>query len=485
PISPSPFIPPAPPLNLEPPAKTADGRQILKPVAPSKCSIPESPQYNSRNKSDIANAFLPRELAEIIATRQRGEPNFAAANSSPSLLRAPLLSKLNKGNENGNNKGKDKDKNLTKTKVAIPRIASNQGPILGMIKEIELPGITKNNATVALKEQKKARVIHSSNIQTRRLLTSSLSSLIGNIKPVHSGFALSPCTTEAHETILKAISILFLSGVKFEPATNWVSILIPTVPSTIRMEQGQLEVEKSMLADEIERVCSVRPAHLKLYGRNNTDAPYRKWMAYFTKAPRSGFRAFDDSGMVRPSKKQQPISFSPHDPCAVQPLLDWKPTPKTVVIGEFNSVYWAWQPSMNSYYCQKKEIDKWTETHNLTCLIVGEPTRCAGNTPDIAWTSVQNTMAWIRKEDCMNSDYLPIRGFVPNFKASTAISQTSVCKLRISRDKIPQFTKIAMATLNTIEMTEKYAQEICLALDNALKAVGKRPNKKSGKNAPW
>ncbi|POS85013.1 hypothetical protein EPUL_002447 [Erysiphe pulchra] len=61
---------PPPPLNLEKPTKTADGRQILKPVAPSNRSSPEKPQNKSRKNSDIANVFFLQELAEIVATRQ-------------------------------------------------------------------------------------------------------------------------------------------------------------------------------------------------------------------------------------------------------------------------------------------------------------------------------------------------------------------------------------------------------------------------------
>ncbi|KHJ34645.1 putative eka-like protein [Erysiphe necator] len=134
-------------------------------------------------------------------------------------------------------------------------------------------------------------------------------SLIGKIKPVRSGFALSPCSTEARDTILNAGNALFLTGAKLEPATNWVSVLIPTVPSKIRKQHDEVEINSSLLSDEIERVCSVRPAHVKLYGRNKPEAPHRTWMAFFVKAPHSGFRVFDESGISRSFKKQQPIEF--------------------------------------------------------------------------------------------------------------------------------------------------------------------------------
>ncbi|POS83215.1 hypothetical protein EPUL_003747 [Erysiphe pulchra] len=80
---------------------------------------------------------------------------------------------------------------------------------------------------------------------------------------------------------------LFLSKAKFESATNRTPVIDPTVPTTSRKEQGEVEVSKSMLTDEIERVCHIRPAHVKLYDRNKPGAPHRTWMAYFPTAPRS------------------------------------------------------------------------------------------------------------------------------------------------------------------------------------------------------
>ncbi|POS82480.1 hypothetical protein EPUL_005630 [Erysiphe pulchra] len=64
-----------------------------------------------------------------------------------------------------------------------------------------------------------------------------------------------------------------------------------------------------MLIDEVERVCTIWPAHVKLYGKTNPEAQHRTWMAYFSKALRAGFRIFDESGIARPFKKQQPLEF--------------------------------------------------------------------------------------------------------------------------------------------------------------------------------
>ncbi|POS82119.1 hypothetical protein EPUL_005750, partial [Erysiphe pulchra] len=148
-------------------------------------------------------------------------------------------------------------------------------------------------------------------------------------------------------------------------------------------------------------------------------------------------------------------------------------------------------PGASSYYGQGEDIEKWAEKHHLICLIIGEPTHRAGNTLDLAWMNVKDTIAWVCKEECKTSDHLPICGFVPISKVATINSLSSGRKLRVSKDKVPQSTRLVTewlppsTTLNTIEEIEKIAQDICWALTNSLKAVGKRPNKATGKKAPW
>ncbi|POS82537.1 hypothetical protein EPUL_006570 [Erysiphe pulchra] len=379
-----PIAPPTPPSNSQLLNCTTSSRKILKPAIPIKRPIPERPQENNKTRSDVVNAFLPRELAEIVATRQRRErawhtrimicttvysniestlanfsdefekeevvafkaylrqaiANFAAVDNSPNPPKIPSHSKPTKGSGSGSGKGKNLEKNVP---VAIPQISR--------------PPQTSQNSwvTVARNGQKKARVTPSINTHItpmskirsresnkekslatstdkrlflrlpqehewrkfspagiREVVVKKLSispTLIGRIKPVHSGFALSPCSTEAREKILNAGNGLFLTGAKLEAATNWATVLIPTVPAFIRKEQGKVEVSNSMLADEVERVCSMRPAHLKLYGRNKAEAPHRTWMAFFPKAPSSSFKVFDESGIARSFKKQQPLEF--------------------------------------------------------------------------------------------------------------------------------------------------------------------------------
>ena len=324
-----PIASPPPPLNLEPPAKITIGRQILKPVAPSKRPTIERPTQNCRNEFNIENAFLPKELAEIFEARQRRErawhvrvmicttvlsnidstlanlvedtekeeaeafkaylrlaiSNFASADSSSSPPRVPIQTRPSKDNRNV--KGKDTDNNLTKkVAIATPRIILSQAPSRGVNKSVEPPKTPESGdnswATVARKGQKKARVDLSTIVPVvtirktshrsinkgksentspstkpisdkrlflrlpqehewrklspagvREVIVKKLHispSLLGKIKPVHSGFALSPSSPEAREEMLQAGNGLFLSGGKIEPATNWVSVLVPTVP---------------------------------------------------------------------------------------------------------------------------------------------------------------------------------------------------------------------------------------------------------------
>ncbi|KHJ30755.1 putative eka-like protein [Erysiphe necator] len=354
------------------------------------------------NNSDAANTFLPKELAEIVANRQRRErawhprlmlcttvisnidstlenitddiekeeafalkaylqlaiANFAAVDTSPAPSQIPSYSRPTKFSSHGSGKYKTTAKEVT---VAIPRTikgaVTSEESTQQAHKLPKPPQLNERTwATVARNGQKKARVTLSMKTQAvptskatqrvtnkrnsittaptdqrlfvripqehewrklspagiREIIVQKLSispSLIGKIKPVDSGFALSPCSTEARQAILDAGNGLFLSGAKLEPATNWIPVIIPTVPSSIRKVQGQVEINHLMLTDEVERVCSMRPAYVKLYGRNKSEAPHRTWMAYFPKAPRTGFRVFDESGIARPFKKQQPLEF--------------------------------------------------------------------------------------------------------------------------------------------------------------------------------
>ncbi|KHJ32126.1 hypothetical protein EV44_g3759 [Erysiphe necator] len=254
--------------------------------------------YLDSSLVNSTNEIEKEEVAAFKAYLRQAIANFADADSPPSPPQVPIHPRPKKGS------GKGIDKNLAKkTTVATPRIILSQAVNRETNKEadpLKIPQASdKIWAVVARKGHKKARIVNVgpnyrivvptvNNNQTqvvagnksapkpfnkknsstpvsdtrsfvclpqehewrklslagiRGVLVKKLSispALIGKIKPVHSGFAFSPCSTEARDKILNAGNGLFLSGAKLEAATNWVSVLIPTVPAFIRKKQGEV-----------------------------------------------------------------------------------------------------------------------------------------------------------------------------------------------------------------------------------------------------
>ncbi|POS82785.1 hypothetical protein EPUL_003993 [Erysiphe pulchra] len=180
---PSPFASSSPLSEIQLSNKITVGRPILKPIAPSKRLTSGRIPQNCSESTEMENAFLPKELAEVIATRQRRErawhvrvmicttvlsnidstlenlvedieleeaeafkaylrlaiSNFAAAESSHSLPSIPMHTWPYKGNGNGNRNGKETDKNLAKkVAIATPRIILSQATMRGMNKKAKL-----------------------------------------------------------------------------------------------------------------------------------------------------------------------------------------------------------------------------------------------------------------------------------------------------------------------------------------------------------
>lgn len=179
---------------------------------------------------------------------------------------------------------------------------------------------------------------------------------------------------------------------------------------------------------------------------------------------------------------------SAQDPLAAKPLLEWTPPSKSIAISNFNAVHRTWQPDASNLYGQGVVIEKWDKDHNLTCLIVGEPTHRAGNALDLAWTNISDTSVWVDRDECVTSDHLPIRGLIPDCDRVT-VSPTG--PLRVSKNNLPQFAKVVaqwippVPSLNTIEKVEDFAHDLTKTLTDALRAVGKHPNWKSGRSASW
>ncbi|KHJ30277.1 putative eka-like protein [Erysiphe necator] len=212
------FASPSLPSNPEPQSKTIVSRQILKPVAPSKRPVTERPTQKGIEKLDTQNAFLPKELADIIATRQRRE---RAWHTRLLILAC-----------NGYKKARvvvgEKTQAILSTKASQRQSPTSKTVTSGSDKRLFVRLPQEN-------EWRKLPPAELREVLVRKLMISP--SLIGRIKPVHSGFALSPCSVEARESILKVGNGLFLTEAKLESATSWAPIIIPTLPLTIRKEQ--------------------------------------------------------------------------------------------------------------------------------------------------------------------------------------------------------------------------------------------------------
>ncbi|KHJ35001.1 putative eka-like protein [Erysiphe necator] len=212
PNSPSPIASTSPPSNTEPQLKTIDSRQTLKPVAPSKRRDTERPNQNGKENPETQNALLPKELSDVIATRQRRErawharlmiftttisyiesaleifkdevekeevmafkaylrmaiANFAAVENSSAPPQIQSHTRPNKSGGYGSANGKN---GLKKVAIATPRAPMGVAAKIGKIYEDpSLPGIpklTENTwATVARNRRKKARVTPSTTTQT-------------------------------------------------------------------------------------------------------------------------------------------------------------------------------------------------------------------------------------------------------------------------------------------------------------------------------
>ncbi|KHJ34806.1 putative eka-like protein [Erysiphe necator] len=196
--------------------KSIFGRPILKPIAPSKRPTPDRIPQDRSESTDMENAFLPKKLAKVIATRQLCErawhvrvmicntilsnidstlakltegletedaeafkaylrvaiSNFVAAESSPSPPSVPMHTRPDNGNgkEKGKEKGKEIERNLAKkVAIATPRIILSEATNQRISKEVKLPmtplSIKNSWATVAHNGQKKARVTLCNNAQ--------------------------------------------------------------------------------------------------------------------------------------------------------------------------------------------------------------------------------------------------------------------------------------------------------------------------------
>ncbi|KHJ30941.1 putative eka-like protein [Erysiphe necator] len=288
-------------------------------------------------ESSLANFKDEIEIEEVAAFQaclQLAIANFAAVDILPTPPKIPSHSRPSKGGRHG--LGNEKIA-ANKVAIAISRsIASLESSLRKTQGTSSLPKIPEKVgstwATIDRKSKKKARITLSTNasVVSSRKVTKSFTSkdksptrdsskiavtdrrLFVRLPQEHEWRKLSPAGIREYRgarDYAKCRKWDLLIGSKIRTCYQFAPVIVPTVPANIRKEHGEVEVNKSMLTEEIERVCHTRPAHVKLYGGIKPGAPHRTWMAYFPTAPRTSFRVFDESGIARKFKKQQPLEF--------------------------------------------------------------------------------------------------------------------------------------------------------------------------------
>lgn len=121
--------------------------------------------------------------------------------------------------------------------------------------------------------------------------------LIDKIIPMQCGYAFIAKDEEVR-LLLLSFSSRLPENIILEEARKWVSYVLPNIPVNIINLDGTTTVTETQLTSEIERVTTVTPKSVRLRGKSKLGALYRTWIAFFEKdkAPKAGFRLFDDSG---------------------------------------------------------------------------------------------------------------------------------------------------------------------------------------------
>ncbi|KHJ34807.1 putative eka-like protein [Erysiphe necator] len=126
---------------------------------------------------------------------------------------------------------------------------------------------------------------------------------IDRIIPVTSGYAI-VAKDETGRQLLLSLSHRLPEDILLEAARDWVSYMLPNIPTHIVTIEGRKPVAESEVIAELERVTGLTPKSVRYRGKSKVGAPYRTWMVFFDKdsAPKPGFRLFDDSGRATPLK---------------------------------------------------------------------------------------------------------------------------------------------------------------------------------------
>ncbi|KAI0993655.1 hypothetical protein K3495_g14529 [Podosphaera aphanis] len=96
----------------------------------------------------------------------------------------------------------------------------------------------------------------------------------------------------------KILELVLREGRKFEPASNLVAYLIPTVPVKSNSPSTSVPWTVEMVTQEIVRVSDAVPSLVRPHGVSKLGAPHQNWIALFPResTPRPVFKLFFESG---------------------------------------------------------------------------------------------------------------------------------------------------------------------------------------------
>ncbi|KAI0994336.1 hypothetical protein K3495_g13846 [Podosphaera aphanis] len=242
-----------------------------------------SPLSTGENKSfvDGIKVYLRAAIAQFVHTGPGSTPpSLPARPSDPLPSRAPQK----RAPTPAAPQGTDYKKYLgyvpipRKTKKSISKTKVDKRLFLRLPKEDEW-----RNASPSFLQQ---------NISAMAAIPLANISLVQRVK---TGFAI---TTTEETSRKKTLDLVLREGRKFEPASNLVAYLIPTVPVRSNSPTTSVPRTVEMVTQEILRVSDAVPSLVRPHGVSKIGAPHQNWIALFPResAPRPGFKLFFESG---------------------------------------------------------------------------------------------------------------------------------------------------------------------------------------------
>ncbi|KHJ36343.1 putative eka-like protein [Erysiphe necator] len=174
--------------------------------------------------ADFKDEISKKEATAFQASLRQAISKFAAHESLPTPPPIPSKSLQKKQSEIPNpklpNKPIAKKANHVE-RLNEPRASSNSLRRQALEGNSTPPGNVDKRIFLRLPQEHEWRNLSPAGIREIVIKKLAISpATIGRIKPIYTGFALSPCSNDAQEKILEAQLGLYMSGAKLEPATN-------------------------------------------------------------------------------------------------------------------------------------------------------------------------------------------------------------------------------------------------------------------------